>query len=359
MLPPLRLLLLLLPLLAPVPPALAAPKAVEVKVVVVAMFEPGEDTGDRAGEFQYWVEREKLERVLPFPAGKRPLRINKDGSILGVVTGPGVTNATSTIMALGMDPRFDLSKAYWLVAGIAGVDPEDASIGSAAWALHVVEADLVYEIDAREAPADWPYARLAIGARKPNTLPGPRDANIDGILFRLNRELAGWAFALTKDTPLADTPEMAEWRARYAPAFPNAARPPFVLIGDSLGGSNYWHGVTMTKWANDWVKMWTANEGNYVMTNLEDNGTATALTRLSRIGRADFNRLLVLRTGSNYCMPPPGVPAVDSMTAPYAGRFPSLDAAHRVGSRVVHALIEGWSKWRTSTPTTASAVSPR
>ena len=35
-------------------------------------------------------------------------------------------------MALGMDPRFDFSDAYWLVAGIAGIDPEDASIGSAA-----------------------------------------------------------------------------------------------------------------------------------------------------------------------------------------------------------------------------------
>ena len=29
-------------------------------------------------------------------------------------------------MALGLDPRFDLSQAYWMVAGIAGIDPEDA-----------------------------------------------------------------------------------------------------------------------------------------------------------------------------------------------------------------------------------------
>lgn len=330
--------------------AWAAPRPIAVKVVVVAMFEPGEDTGDRPGEFQHWVEREKLDRVLPFPAGKRPLRMSRDGSILGIVTGPGVTNATSSIMALGLDPRFDLSRSYWLVAGIAGVDPADASIGSAAWATHVVEADLVYEVDAREAPADWPYSRLAIGAKAPNTLPGPRDANIDGILFRLNRSLADWAFQLTRDMQLTDTPEMAEWRARYAPAFPKAGQPPFVLQGDSLGGSNYWHGLTMTRWANDWVKMWTAGEGNYVMTNMEDNGTATALTRLTRIGRADFNRLLVLRTGSNFCMPPPGTAVVESLTAPYAGRFPSLDAAHRVGSRVVHALIADWPRWRDRTP---------
>ena len=28
-------------------------------------------------------------------------------------------------MALGSDPRFDLSKAYWLIAGIAGIEELD------------------------------------------------------------------------------------------------------------------------------------------------------------------------------------------------------------------------------------------
>ena len=39
----------------------AAPEIIRPKVVIVAMFEPGQDTGDAPGEFQYWVEREKLE----------------------------------------------------------------------------------------------------------------------------------------------------------------------------------------------------------------------------------------------------------------------------------------------------------
>jgi len=122
----------------------------KVKVVIVALFEPGEDTGDRPGEFQFWVERENLTRTLPFDAGYRNLRTNADGSVLGVVTGPGVTNATSSIMALGMDPRFDFTKTYWIVAGIAGVDPEDATLGSAAWANYVLDGDLVYEITVAE-----------------------------------------------------------------------------------------------------------------------------------------------------------------------------------------------------------------
>ncbi len=35
--------------------ALSAQKKMEIKVVVVTMFERGEDTGDAPGEFQLWV----------------------------------------------------------------------------------------------------------------------------------------------------------------------------------------------------------------------------------------------------------------------------------------------------------------
>src|SRR3954469_19444307 len=82
-------------------------RPIPVKVVVVAMFERGADTGDDPGEYQYWVEREKLDRVFPFPQGYRDLRMNNQG----VLTGVGTSRAASTIMALGLDPRFDLSKA--------------------------------------------------------------------------------------------------------------------------------------------------------------------------------------------------------------------------------------------------------
>ena len=39
---------------------------VQVKVVVVTMFEIGADEGDRAGEFQLWKERRQLSRSIRF-----------------------------------------------------------------------------------------------------------------------------------------------------------------------------------------------------------------------------------------------------------------------------------------------------
>src|SRR5262245_40041217 len=131
---------------------------IPVKVVGVAMFERGEDTGDVPGEYQLWVEREHLDQVLPMAAGYHHVRLNKDG-VLGLLTGVGTARAAASVMALGLDPRFDLSHAYWLVAGIGGGDPADVSLGSAVWADHVIDSDLAYEIDAREIPPQWSTGR--------------------------------------------------------------------------------------------------------------------------------------------------------------------------------------------------------
>src|SRR5258708_1414810 len=148
-----RLIPAVLALVLTFPIALVAGKRIPVKVVVVTMFERGADTGDEPGEFQYWVEREKLDKVYAFPQGYHDLRMNDKG-VLAIVTGVGTAKAAASIMALGLDPRFDLKNAYWLVAGIAGIDPADASLGSAAWAEGVVDGDLAHEVDAREIPAD-------------------------------------------------------------------------------------------------------------------------------------------------------------------------------------------------------------
>src|SRR5437899_216837 len=174
--------------------AAKAERRIPVKVVVVTMFEPGADTGDAPGEFQYWVERDKLDRVYPFPQGYRSLRMNSQG-VLGVVTGVGTAKAAATIMALGLDPRFDLRKAYWLVAGIAGIDPADGSLGSAAWAEWVVDGDLAYEIDAREIPADWKTGYVPLRKSKPYEL--PRRVPDEGEVYHLNAGLVDWAYVLT------------------------------------------------------------------------------------------------------------------------------------------------------------------
>ncbi len=331
----------------------AAADVIRPRVVVVAMFEIGEDTGDMPGEFQYWVEREKLDRVLPFPAGHRNLRLNADGTVLGIVTGMGNSNAAASIMALGLDPRFDLSKSYWLIAGIAGIDPADGSVGSAVWADFTVEGDLGHEIDAREIPSDWKTGYVPMRKKKPYQLPmQPAAERVDNA-YQFNPDLLRWAYELTKDTELMETPEVLKFRSHYTDT-PNALKPPSVSIGSNLASSTYWHGKLLNEWANDWVHYYTEGRGNYVTTAMEDTGTMRSLTNLTRAGRADVNRVLLLRTASNHDMQWPGATAAESLDGESIGHYsafiPSVEAAHRVGSRVVHALVEGWSRYENEIP---------
>jgi purine nucleoside permease len=98
------------------------------------------------------------------------------------------------------------------------------------------------------------------------------------------------------------------------------------------------------------VRIHTHGQGRFTMTAMEDSGVAEALTRLDRMHRADFRRFLVLRTASNYCEQAPGHDAAESLTAPYIGGIPALEAAYRVGSPVVHTLIAHWDQYRNHIP---------
>jgi purine nucleoside permease len=85
---------------ASVPVVAAKQRPIQVKVVIVAMFEIGNDTGDQPGELQYWVERDHLDRVYPLPTGYHSARMNSSGE-MAILTGQGTAHAAATIMALG------------------------------------------------------------------------------------------------------------------------------------------------------------------------------------------------------------------------------------------------------------------
>jgi purine nucleoside permease len=332
-------------------PASADGERLAIKVVVVAMYEVDEARGDYPGELQLWVERLALDTELPFPSGESNLFLNDEG-VLAFVTGGGIPNATASVMALGLDPRFDLSKAYWLVAGVAGGDPLDMSLGSAAWARHVVDGDLAYEIDGREIPEDWPYGLFPLGSKEPASKPEDLYPGwtLSTISFSLNSQLVDWAYSITRDLEPGDTENLAAYRELYE-GFPQAQRPPFVTIGDTLSSSTYWHGELLNQWANDWLHVYAGVDANFMTTNMEDSGTLTAFHRLARTGLVDADRILVLRTASNFTMQPPGKTAVWSKTTPYPDRGrPALESAFLVGNTVVQALLADWSRYRDQLP---------
>jgi purine nucleoside permease len=320
-----------------------AAKAIPIKVVVVTMFERGEDTGDVPGEYQLWVEHEHLDQVLPLTAGYHHVRLNKDG-VLGVLTGVGTAKAAATVMAVGLDPRFDLSKAYWVIAGIGGGDPADVSLGSAVWVDQVVDGDLAYELDARQIPASWLTGYVPLRKATPYEQPATVDF---GEVYTLNPRLTEWAFHVTRGIVLADSDSLRSSRGRYT-GFPSALKPPFVAEGAQLSSSTFWHGSKMNEWANAWTSYYTQGKGNYMVCAMEDSGTLQALKFLDQAGRADWKRVMVLRTVSNYDREPPGADVAESLKTMVSGNYsaylPALEAAEIIGDRVVRELVERWAE---------------
>jgi purine nucleoside permease len=326
----------------------AAPRHIPVKVVVVAMFEIGQDTGDQPGELQYWVERDHLDKIYPLPAGYHAARMNSSGE-MAILTGQGTAHAAATIMALGLDPRFDFSHAYWLIAGIAGGSPSRISLGSAAWARWVVDGDLGYEIDPREMPQDWTTGYVPLRKTRPFEPPA---APLDGQVYELNAGLAQWAYNLTSNTPLADPDALKEIRSHFDGDA--AQRPPYVTIGDEISSSTYWHGKLSDAWASEWVNYFTGGEGQFATTAMEDTGTLQSLMYLARAGLVDRQRILVLRTVSNFDQQPRGMTAADSLArqriGTYSAYLPSLEAAYKVGHAVVNELLTNWSSHMNKVP---------
>jgi purine nucleoside permease len=317
-----------------------AAKPIPVKVVVIAMFEVGNDTGDTPGELQYWVERDHLDRVYPMPDAYHAVRMNRQGE-MAILTGAGTAHAAATVMAVGLDPRFDFSKAFWIVAGIAGGNPNRISLGSAAWAHFVVDGDLGYEIDAREVPQEWSTGYIPLRKTRPFEPPA---APPDGQQFELDGALTRWAFEVSRNTPLADNEALKTARSSFEGTAAN--EPPFVTIGDTMSSSTFWHGKLNDAWASEWVRYFTDCKGQFTTTGMEDTGTLQSLKFLSAAGRVDWHRILVLRTVSNYDQQPRGMTAAESLAhqriGTYSAYLPALETAYRVGHTVVNALLGGW-----------------
>ena len=332
------------------------------KVLVIATYETGKDRGDVPGELQFWAERQHLDQEIRVPGIDHPILTNGKG-LYAMISGT-TSRCAVQLMALAMDPRFDLRHTYFLLSGIAGADPAQITVASAVWIRRVVDGDPAFELDHNDTPASWPYGIIALGATAPATVPANVDSapaagvsdngsgGVGRVAYTLNASLVDWAYSLTKSLVIPDSEALAANRAPYT-NFPNALRPPWILEGDSMGVDRFWSGAIMTKWAEDWVRLYTRGSGTLAIADCEDQGIVLAIHELDRLGRVDANRLLILRTASNFTEPPPGVSAEKFLFGDLAnspGYIPALESNYQAGSVVVANLLDNWDRFEKNIP---------
>jgi purine nucleoside permease len=148
---------------------------------------------------------------------------------------------------------------------------------------------------------------------------------------------------------LADNKEAQEYRENYPSGSP-ARKAPKVIKGDNIARNTYWHGRISSEWAEWWVRKWTDGKGTYCVANMEDSGTLAALKRLSEAGKVSFDRIMILRTASNFDQQSPGQSALESISSNSHGYILSIENAYKVGQVVVHYIISNWEKWEHGVP---------
>ena len=108
----------------------AASAPLQIRVVVVTTFEVGKDTGDEPGEFQNWVEHYPLSEVLPVSPGLSPLALQSHGPRAGHRDRGRQVPRSRLNHGAWPRPALRLQQGrltYWILAGIAGIDPRRAS----------------------------------------------------------------------------------------------------------------------------------------------------------------------------------------------------------------------------------------
>jgi purine nucleoside permease len=318
-----------------------AEERIAVKVMIVSMF---------GLEGAPWLAALKPEREVRVPglSSDFPSVHCTASGVCQMTTDMGHANAAASMMAVIYSGQFDLRRTYFLIAGIAGINPAYGTIGTATWARYLVDVDIAHEIDAREMPRGWSdgfFGVLTDGQQQK-----PRfDYRTE--LFQVDEALLQKALQLSRHAALEDSPDVVAYRKFY-PGAP-ANKPPEVTQCDTASGDTWWGGRRLGERATRWTQLLTEGHGVYCTSQQEDNATLLALTRGAHSGLTDIHRVAVLRTGSDFDRPYPGQNTFDSMIAQrsVAGaiRTSTANLAH-AGMPLVKDIVEHWEQWQVGVP---------
>lgn len=244
-------------------------------------------------------------------------------------------------MALALSPAFDLRQTYFMIAGIAGINPEIATICSVTFARFAIQVALQYEFDAREIPSNFSTGYVPIGAKAPDQYP----VNIYGTeVFEVNADLQAIAVELASTAKLNDSDGAVAYRANYAGSkYSLAAELPSVVACDAATSDNWFSGALLSEAMGNYSKLVTNGTATYCTTAQEDNATLEALIRAAKAGLVDYSRIIIMRTASDFDRPPPNLSILQNLMYIDQGAFlPALANLYLAGIKVVVGILDGW-----------------
>ncbi|KAJ7067540.1 purine nucleoside permease-like protein [Mycena amicta] len=313
-------------------------KSIVPKVLILSMFSREAEVWHNIPEFDILAQRILIPGASPLSPY---LHCTHDASVCQLTIGEGLVNAAASVTALAFSPLVDLRKTYVLVAGIAGVNPKIATIGSVTFARYAVQVGLQYEIDAREIPPGWDTGYFAQGTKEPGRFP---EILYGTEVFEVNDALRRRAFAAAEKAQLKDTDECKELRTGYKASTTLAAAisPPSIVLCDTLTSDTFWGGSLLGTAFENTMTTFTNGSGVYCTAQQEDNAILAVFHRASLVRRADFARIVIMRSASNFDRPPDGRAALESLRGPSPGFAPALRNLYVAGVKVVELILGEW-----------------
>ncbi|KAJ7185600.1 purine nucleoside permease [Mycena filopes] len=329
----------LLPLLSCVL-AGASYTAITPKVFIISMFSLEAGVWSGIPEFNVFAQNITVPGFSPvYPTA----HCTSDGSVCLLTTGQAEINAASTISSLVYSRTFNLSSTYFLISGIAGINPKVATIGAVTFARYAVQVALQYEIDARETPAGFATGYFPLGSTGPGQQPG--SGWWDGTeVFEVNEPLRQLAAGYARTAALNDTAAAQTTRALYSnmTAFAPGASPPGVSLCDTATSDVYWSGNLLGAVFENTTRVFTNGAAEYCTTQQEDNATLNALFRGALAGLVDFSRIIVMRAGSDFDRPHDGQSVTDNLLGAAPGFNVALLNLHLAGVKVIQGILNEW-----------------
>lgn len=167
------------------------------------------------------------------------------GEVCQLTTGEGEINAASSISALIYSDLFNLTQTYFLIAGIAGINPHYGTTGSVTFAQYAVQLDLQYEFSASQIPSNDSSGYFPQDAYYPDSpLSNDYPLEIYGTeVFEVNKNLCDRFITLARRAKLNDTTSAAAYRKSYP--YAPANQPPSVVACASGTSNVYWSGSVL------------------------------------------------------------------------------------------------------------------
>ena len=240
--------------------------------------------------------------------------------------------------------KFNLTDTYFLIAGIASINPKIATINSVTFAQFAIQVGLQHEIDAREMPTNLSTGYIPLGSTGPAEYP----RYVFGTeVFELNDGLRLLAADLASNVTLNDTDDAIVYRTHYYTSdkvFQEGTAPPTVVLCDSITSDVWFSGSKLAESFDVYARLISNGKATYCSAAQEDNAILAALFRGAKGNLVDFNRIIVMRSGSDFDRPYRGQAPEQNLFWPQTGGHgAALKNLYLAGAPVIKAIITDWN----------------